>query len=172
MRLLVREVIEEACRATALGVASAHSPAYDHRANGAVERAIREVKDQVRVLYSALAAKVGSVPLDCPAFDWLVEWAAEALTGAQVGVDGTTAYRRLRGRNWEPRIAAFGEMILARRSRALDQAALAVRWDRVVYLGTRWGTAEHFVGDSDGSVRMVRTIRRISKDRRWDAAAI
>ena len=83
-----------------------------------------------------------------------------------------TAYRRLRGRNWEPKIATFGEMILARRSRALDQAALAVRWGRAVYLGTRWGTAEHFVGDSDGSVRMVRTIRRISEDRRWDAVAV
>ena len=73
MRLLVREVIEEACRATALGIASAHSPAYDHRANGAVERAIREVKDQTRVLYSALTAKVGHVPLDCPVIEWLVE---------------------------------------------------------------------------------------------------
>ena len=43
-RAFIKDVIEEANRVSGLGVAGAHSPAYDHRANGDVERAIREVK--------------------------------------------------------------------------------------------------------------------------------
>ena len=115
MRQMVREVVDEAYVASSLGVAGEHSPAYDHRANRLVERAVREVKDQVRVMRVALVAKVGAIPLSCAVIDWLVEWAAEALGGAQVGDDGMTAHRRLRGREWEPRVAGFGEKVLARR---------------------------------------------------------
>ena len=95
MRHFVKDVMEQACLASALGVAGEHSPAHDHQANGMVERAIREVKDQARVMHSALTAHVGALPLGLPVMDWMVEWAAEALTGARVGGDGMTAFRRL-----------------------------------------------------------------------------
>lgn len=58
-RTLVREVIEEACRTSDIGVAAQHSPAYDHQCNGAVEKVVRGVKDQVRVMMSALRRCVG-----------------------------------------------------------------------------------------------------------------
>ena len=50
-----------------------------------VERAVREVKDQVRVMHCALSDKAGKVPSGKAAFDWTVIWAAEVLTGAQIG---------------------------------------------------------------------------------------
>ena len=59
----MKDVIEEACATSALGVAGTHSPAHDHRANGMVERAVREVKDQVRIMHCALSDKVGKVPM-------------------------------------------------------------------------------------------------------------
>ena len=56
-RTFVRDVLEEVGRTSqlgeveALGIAAAHTPAHDHQANGGVERAVRELKNQVRVLH-------------------------------------------------------------------------------------------------------------------------
>ena len=36
-RTFVKDVIDEVCRTSAVGVAPAHTPAHDHQANGAVE---------------------------------------------------------------------------------------------------------------------------------------
>ncbi len=45
-RTFVKDVIEETARTTALGIASAHTPAHDHQCNGGVEKAVRDVKDR------------------------------------------------------------------------------------------------------------------------------
>lgn len=171
-RAFVREVVEEACRSSDLGVAVAHTPAHDHRANGAVEKAVRDIKDHVRVMHTALVRRVGPVPIARPIFEWMVIWAGEVLTGASVGRDGMTPYRRMRGRNWEPRLAEFGEQVMARRPRALDQEALAPRWDSATYLGTRWGSAEHLVALEDGTVVRVRAIRRVPEAGRWSGERV
>ena len=166
-RGFIKDVVEEACIVSNIGVAGAHSPAHDHQANGAVEKAVRDVKDQVRVMMSALDRRVGRVHLVWPVFQWLVAYAAELITGAQVGHDGWTAHRRMRGRNWEPRLTAFGEQVMARRPQARVQGDVEPRWDQVTYLGTWWGTAEHWVADASGTVRKVRTIRRMPLADRW-----
>ena len=61
-RTFIKDIIEEAGRVGSTGVAQAHPPAYDHRSNGDVERAIRELKNQVRVLHGALVRNVGAIP--------------------------------------------------------------------------------------------------------------
>ena len=126
-RAFVKDVIEEVCRTSSMGVASAHTPAHDHQANGGVEKAVRDVKDQIRVMKCALTRHIGQVQLNHPVFEWMVTWAAELITGARVGHDGMTAYRRLRGRDWEPRLAEFAEQILARRPRARIQGDVEPR---------------------------------------------
>jgi hypothetical protein len=166
-RTFVRDVIDEVSRVSTIGVAAAHSPAYDHKANGGVEKAVRDVKDHVRTLRGALTRKVGATKTSDAIFDWLVVYAAELLTGARVGHDGMTAHRRLRGRNWQPRLANFAEQVLARRPRALEQGDAEPRWDQATYLGTRWGSAEHWVACEDGLAVKVRTIRRVSNHMRW-----
>ena len=60
-RAMVKDVIGEVCASSALGVAGAHSPAHDHRANGMVERAVRELKDQAGVTHCTLNDKAGKV---------------------------------------------------------------------------------------------------------------
>ena len=126
-RTFVKDIIEGVCRESAMGVAGAHSPAHDHKANADVERAVREVKNQVRVMSGALCSRVGPVPSSRAAFEWMVELAGELITGGLVGHDGMTAYRRLRGRDWTPKIAEFGEQILARRPQAREQQSLEPR---------------------------------------------
>ena len=75
-RAFVRDVIEEACRTSTVGIAPAHTPAHDHQANGAAEKAIRDLKDHVRVMLSTLTRQVGAVPITEPIFEWIVPYAA------------------------------------------------------------------------------------------------
>ena len=95
--------------------------------------AVREVKDQVKVMHCALSDKVGKLPSGNAAFDWMAIWAAEVLTGAHIGADGMTSYRRLRRWAWSPQVASFGEQVLARRARALAQGGLEPGWDLSTY---------------------------------------
>jgi hypothetical protein len=69
-RTFVKDVIEEAARTSALGVASAHTPAHDHQCNGGVEKAVRDVKDHLRVLRCALHGTSG-----------LCQWKAQLSSG-------------------------------------------------------------------------------------------
>jgi hypothetical protein len=171
-RTFIREVIEEAVNLTKIGVASAHSAPHDHQSNGDVECAIRELKAQVRVMKLALEARVGSIALKSKVLDWLVSHAGELLSGASVGRDGFTAVRRVRGKNWTPELIEFGELVQARRPRALEQPAVEARWDKAVYLGTTWGSIEHYVGMENGSVAKVRSLRRVPAPERWSIESI
>lgn len=150
-----------------MGIAAAHTPAHNHQANGGVEKAVRDLKGQVRVMRCAMVRRIGPIAIDSAVFEWLTIWASELLTGARVGHDGMMAFRRLRGRPWEPRLAEFGEQVMARRPGALLQGDAEPRWDQVTYLGSRWGTAEHHVATADGIVKLVRSIRRRSEHERW-----
>jgi hypothetical protein len=171
-RTFIREVVEETVNLTNIGVATAHSAPYDHQSNGDVECAIRELKAQVRVMKLALEARVGSIALKSKAIDWLVSHAGELLSGASVGRDGFTAVRRVRGKNWTPELIEFGELVQARRPRALEQPAVEARWDKAVYLGTTWGSIEHYVGMGNGSVVKVRSLRRVPAPERWSVERI
>ena len=171
-RTFLKDVLDEVARTCDIGVASAHSPPHDHQCNGGVEKAVRDVKDQVRVMMCALTRRIGPVSTSWPIFDWLVMWAADLITGAQVGQDGMTAYRRMRGRSWDPRLAEFAEQVMARRPRARIQGDVEPRWDQVTYLGSWWGSAEHWVADADGTARKVRTIRRMPQAERWKPESV
>lgn len=107
--------------------------------NGSVQKAVRDMKDQIRVMRCALERHVGPAHLHGAWFEWLIVWAAELLTDARVGQDGMTAFRRLRGKQREPRLAGFAEQDLARRPEALLQVDAEPRWDHVTYLGSCWG---------------------------------
>jgi hypothetical protein len=65
-RALLKNVVDEVCRTSAIGVAPAHTPAYDHQADGAVEKAVRDLKGQVRVMMSALSKCFGTVGVTEP----------------------------------------------------------------------------------------------------------
>ena len=88
--------------------------------------------------------------MSLPIFDWLVAWAGELVSGAAVAKDGMTAVRRLRGREWSPKLAVFGEQVLARRPGAAEPSrpSLDPRWDLATYLGTKWGAAGPAMGPS------------------------
>ena len=54
-----------------------------------------------------------------------------------------------------PTAPEFGEQVRERRPKALAQAGLEPRWDRGAYLGTRWGSVEHYMAAEDGTSNLL-----------------
>ena len=70
-----------------------HPPAYDSKANGGIENAVRQVQGILRTHLSCLQSRLQCrIPADHPLMAWLVQHAAWTLTIRSRGKDGRTAY--------------------------------------------------------------------------------
>ena len=108
----------------------------DSRSNGLIERAIQGVQDQIRTLKSALESRLGKeVSAEHPALPWLIMHAANLLNRYHKGQDGCTAYRRLKGKDFEQGVAEFGEEIWYMPPGIVGKDKLDVRWKEGVWLG-------------------------------------
>ena len=88
------------------------SPVGEPESNGEAETAVREVKKQVRTLWSCFQTRLaGELPLDHPILAHLVEWAAASLTRFAVGPDGHTAWFRHKKKAWKGKFPEFGELV-------------------------------------------------------------
>ena len=76
-------------------------PECDHRANGRVEMAVREVKRQCRTLrISAEQNTSVRIEDDSPFLSWLPRFAAQVMNKMRFGKDGKTSEIRRTGRRW------------------------------------------------------------------------
>ena len=147
-----------------------NSPVGDSRANGAAERAVQALAEQVRVLRRGLEQRLGlRLSGKHPVTAWLVEHAADLLSKYQVGDDGKTGYERWKGKRFQGEEIEFGEKIHYRenlKARA-KQTKLEIRWGEGFYLGRWWRTGEAVIGRTEGILR-AGTVRRVGGHRRWD----
>ena len=147
-----------------------NSPVGDSRANGAAERAIQAVEEQVRVIKNGLETRIGmKISGKHPVTFWLIEHAADLLTKYAVGEDGKTAYERMKGKPYLGDVVEFGEKIHHRLRKKGDK--MDVRWDEGFYLGKMWRTGEAIVGTEKG-IRKAASIKRVGGHRRWDGEGL
>ena len=130
--------------------ASSAPPAYDSKANGSIEHAVRLVQGLLRTLKLCLERRLlHSIPADHAIMAWLVQHTAWLLTVQSRGQDGFTAYERLRGKPWSRRMACFGETCLAKLHKGdigkEEVPKLAARWCRAVLLGYDRDTNEYIL---------------------------
>ena len=77
---------------------------YDSQSDGPMgarrsEVAIRDLRGQMRVMESALEARIGySIPVNHPILTWMVPCAATLINAKRRGEDGMTPWTRIRGR--------------------------------------------------------------------------
>ena len=116
-----------------------HSPVGDSQGNGVAEKAIKSVQGQLRVLRSALEARIrAKVPSDHSVMSWMTEYAAVVLNRYEVSKDGKTAYERNRNKKSRAMGLEFGEAVLWRRRPVGNNLAkLSIAWERGVYLGIK-----------------------------------
>ena len=169
----LKSVQEEVRRRREESTILENSPPRDSKANGAAERAVQSVGEQVRVLRSALQRRIGAVfKTNHPVIAWLVEYAADLLSKFLVGDDGKTAYERLKGKPFQKELAEFGERVHYKLQRCKGkEAKMEAKWGEGHFLGFWWRTGEAIIGTGDGIVKAA-TIRRVGAHRRWDAQSL
>ena len=84
-------------------------PAHDPQANGEAERAVQEVKAQIRCFKIGLEARIeASFDASLPFMEWLIPHAADVINRYLVGEDGRTAYYRVHAKNFGAKTCELG----------------------------------------------------------------
>ena len=74
------------------------TPVGDSKSAGSMENWSKQVQGLIRTYILAVEARLGaSVPEDHPIIPWIVKHSAANINSFQVGEDGFTSHRRLRG---------------------------------------------------------------------------
>ena len=152
-------------------------PAYDPQANGEAERAVQEVKAQLRAIKLGLEARIGEeVQVDRPILEWMIPHAGQTINRFQVGEDGRTAHYRLHMKNFGGKTFEFGEQVLAkpkRRHKLIRHKTLDAKFREATWVGYAGRSAEHLVVLQEGGPAIkVRTVRPRPTSERWSAEAI
>ena len=170
----LKAVQEEVARVREGQTLLENSPAGDSQANGAAERAVQSVGEQVRAIRAGLEQRLGAqIPGAHPLTCWIVEHASDLLNKFLKGDDGKTPCQRLRGKIFKGNMVEFGERVhyMENLKGALKMNKLECKWGEGYYLGTRWRTGEAIIGTKKGVLKSS-AIRRVGEHRRWDAEGI
>ena len=110
----------------------------DHRANGLVENAVKNVQGQFRVLKDALESRHGRrLEGGHQAVPWLMMHAASVINRGRKDEEGFSAYRRWKGREFNKPVAEFGECVLYAPAISVGRNKFDTRWSEGVWLGVR-----------------------------------
>ena len=150
------------------GIAMQDPPAHESESHGAAENGVLILKGLIRTHVLALEAKLGvTFPVDHPMVAWIVEAVGDMATKHLRGHDGRTGYERLYGKPARDEGFELGERVLWKRPKAADQnVELEARWEEGIWLGRRWGSITHLVGDGD-AVFDARAVQRRPREDRW-----
>ena len=153
-------------------------PAYDPQANGVAERAVQEVKCQLRAIKLGLEARLEKeIDNKQAILEWMIPHAADSINKYLVGEDGRTAYYRVNHKNFNGKVFEFGEQVLAKPKRSnkaiKKKQALDARFLDATWVGFDTRSAEHMVVLKDkGPAIKVRTVKPRAASERWSSSAI
>ena len=93
----------------------------ESQSNGTVERAVRTITTQIRIMRLALQSRVGfNFSSLHPVTVWLVNHAADVINKIRVGQDGKTSYERVKGKPFRREIVEFGEKVFSDRVNSIN----------------------------------------------------
>ena len=148
------------------------SPVEDSRSNGEMEKAIQDVQGQIRTMKSSLEMRYGrSVEPSHCCLPWLVIHSASLLNRFAVGMDGCTAHRRLKGKDFKGTLCEFGECVWYMHVGITGKNKLDSRWSDGIWLGHIDESGETIIGTKDGCIK-VRSVKRKPVEDRWNYAEL
>ena len=151
-------------------------PGHDPQSNGDAERAVQEVKAQLRAIYLALEARLTTAMDKRKAVvEWMIPHAADTINRFLVGRDGRTPYFRIHEKNFAQKVLEFGEQVMAKPKRSQKTTrknTLASRWREATWVGFDNRTNEHVVLSEGGPAMKVRTVKPRAEGDRWSLKAI
>ena len=177
-------VQEAVARARTFETIAENPPAHDPQANGEAERAVSEVKAQMRAVKIGLEMRLkDDVDVRWPVIEWMIPHAADVLNRFSVGTDGKTPHYRVFHRFFKAPVFEFGEQVWAKPLRETNwtkvhkdpkrKLSLRTNWIEGTWVGFSNRTNEHFIVVPDGGpVLRVRTVRMRPPSERWSITAI
>jgi hypothetical protein len=145
------------------------TPPDDHKANGEIENAVKEVKRQVRVMKSSLESKLGFLlKEDDPMLAWIPRHAGDVISRYRKGPDGLTAEKRRTGKNWQKPMLSFGERVLFKEATTAHSRKNDLE-DKMIegrYVGHHSRTSSSLFLTNEG-VKKGCGIRRLDPTERW-----
>ena len=108
----LHNAITSRCKDKNIDVIPENSPVDESQSNGVIERAVQDVEGMVRTLKDQLETSYSTkIESGHPVLTWLVNHAGMLLSRFQIGVDGNTAYERLKGKPFRRKVIPFGECV-------------------------------------------------------------
>lgn len=168
--IALKNAVQQEC---STDIAMEYVPVGASQSNGAVERAVQEVKAHVRTIRLVLQARYGrKIEEHDHIIPWLVKDAAEQINRfIMVGPDGRTRSERPRGRRWLRVMAEIGECLHYRRlgeDRPGKKKTFGTMWEEGSWLGVCEESGEIIVGTERGVVRASAFRRKATNEERWN----
>jgi hypothetical protein len=98
----------------------------------------------------------------------MVRHTAANMNRYEVGADGMSAYKRIKGKDFKMDVPKFGECIWFLKPKSKGRDKSRYRWEKGIWLGVRDESGEHIVGNRDGVVKVRAIRRRGSQEDRWN----
>ena len=158
--------LQKALRGLNIGVSDETSPIESHQSNGAVEQALKQVRQTACVLVSQLeeGAGVGEVfKVAHPIFQWSVVHACWVMNRFRV-IQNQTAFEHVTSGTYKGKICKYGEQVYGYLQ---SDAKASARWVKGVWLGKSSRNDVHIIGTSQG-VYVTRSVRRLSPRDHWN----
>ena len=144
------------------------SPKGDSQSNGRVEKAVRDIEEQVRTLRSCLEVDLGArLPVMHPVMAWLVEASADCINRFRKVRENTTPLERIRGQHQPKKMADFGECVkyLPAKDYKDTSNKAGEKFKEGVWLGLSSRSREIIIGTDDG----IEMARKVCRKVEWEA---
>ena len=91
------------------------SKKYDSQSHSITERVVQTKEGQVRAMLLAFESRLDAkIPVTRIVITWLVEHVADILNKFAVGIDGGTAYDRIKGKEYHGEMVEFGRRVMCK----------------------------------------------------------
>ena len=174
---VMEELTRARCKKGAMETIHECSQKGSSQSNGLVERGVRSVGAQVRVMRSAFEERYGiKLDIDDAIWPWLVEYACYLLDRQEVGHDGKVPSERLKGKRGAVQGIEFGEAVQRKRKPiGGGLGKLSILWEDGVLLGMKGTTLEYIIGAGD-NIYKTRACRgemddRVVENGEWSVVA-
>ena len=128
------------------------------------EAAVKSWKGMFRTHKSALEEQLKCrIPITHPIISWLAKWAGDILVWTVKGLDGLTAYHRVRGKTFRTRLPAMGEIVRfkLRPHEPIANSSDGRRFHDGIFLGIDRRTGQYILYDGNGCIKYARAIMRV-----------
>ena len=146
------------------------APTHSPQTLGNVEKMNDTVNRQTLTLFSELKTRYGltadDLTIERPLFDWCVKHSSFTVARYLLHSDGLTSYERRWSKPYTAPLCQFGETVMLRASKKTGNQSS--HWCKGLWLGRCTASNAIITALPDGTVRKVRTVKRLPTSEQTD----